>query len=288
MNFKLINLEILIKILLLAIILILFIAIVHKLPFFSVKGNIVCVLLVIGFFLGIMTSLTFLAPSPSELENSKSRGVINTIDDIPTGAIQPWVVDTGWPYMHIDFTYWYLRSGIHPINAYYAYYLKNMPEMAYNIGNTYYFTSDWIIDTKYLENGQQNLKQVTFKVDNISVFKPENVLPNAFVIREGSLVKGEMITYSPDIVVLNGSFREGDIAILKSIYYPGWKVNGLNAESVGNMVGIRLIKDVSVIRFSFEPMDYYFGVLLTVSGISVLIFLILFRKKIDIKLQNIQ
>jgi hypothetical protein len=285
-NYNLITLEILIKILLMAIILIVFIAIVHKLPYFSVKENIVSVLLVISLFLAVMASFAFLAPGPSQLENSKSIDVINAIDAISPGAIQPWVLDTGWTYMHIDFTYWYLRSGLHPINAYYAYYLKDQPGYVYKLGNITYFTVDWIVDTKYLENGQQNMGQITLKVDNISIYRPENVLPNAFVIRGDRLITGNEVISSPDIVMLTGSYQEGDIAVLKSTYYPGWKVNGQNAESIGNMVGIRLTKDVSAIRFSFEPLDFYLGLILTIIGISVLILLIMFRKNIDANLKK--
>ncbi|MEI8330824.1 MAG: hypothetical protein WCF90_04110 [Methanomicrobiales archaeon] len=99
----------------------------------------------------------------------------------------------------MDFTYRDMVNGIHPMTLYAAYYLKTMPQLTSNIGNTPYLTPDYIIDPEYLENGNQNLPESTFKVQNISKYKPENVLPNVFFIRnvQGNPLKIEKFSPPP-------------------------------------------------------------------------------------------
>jgi hypothetical protein len=108
------------------------------------------------------------------------------------------------------------------MRAYYAYFLKTTPPLALKIGNTDYYTADYISDTAYLENGNQNLPEVTFKVNNISVFNPANVLPNAFVVRNEQQIPARIEKFTPDEVILSGSFLQGDVAVLKTAVYPGF------------------------------------------------------------------
>ncbi len=237
-------------------------------------------------FLSIMASLAYLPDSEPNLEKSPSSGIISYIQSVSSDNNQIWVLDTGWPYLHIDFTYNYLQNGIHPLRAYYAYYLKDIPSISYQIGNNTYYSTDWVVDAGYLENGQQNINSYSYKIDNISLLKLPNVLPNIFVIRGGKLVPIKASTFLPDEIIATGAFYKDDIVILKTTYYPGWKINKIDADSIENMVGTRLSADTSILKISFEPIDYYIGLMMTLIGLCLFILLILFRKKIGIFFQK--
>jgi hypothetical protein len=59
---------------------------------------------------------------------------------------QTWVYETGWPIKHIDFTYWLIMNNIHPMRAYYSYFPSSTLPLVLKIGDTQYFTADYIID----------------------------------------------------------------------------------------------------------------------------------------------
>lgn len=281
-NYHLIQMIVIIKLIILIIVLGVFLKIVCKSSYFSIKKHHIFKFLIIGMFITIMASLAYLPVSDPQLERSPASGIISYIQSVPSDNSQIWALDTGWPYLHIDFTYNYLKSGIHPLRAYYAYYLKDTPSISYQIGNTTYYTVDWVVDTGYLENGQQNINSYTYKIENISLLKLPNVLPNVFVLREGTLIPLKIEKFLPDEIVATGTFYEGDIVLLKMAFYPGWKINSIDADSIENMVGTVLSADTSMIKFTFEPLDYYIGLILTVLGLIMFIIIIIFKEKIDV------
>jgi hypothetical protein len=180
----------------------------------------------------------------------------------------------------MDFTYWDVTNKIHPMNLYQAYYLKTMPLVSYTLGNVTYYTADYIVDTRYLENGNQNLPEYTFKVQNISVYKPEHVLPNIFFIRDNRVYPLTIEKFSPDEIIASGELLQADVVILKGAYYKGWKINGVDAGPVGNMIGTKLSSGTEKIRFNFDPLDYKIGILSGGCGIILVIMLIIKRKEI--------
>ena len=111
--------------------------------------------------------------------------------------------------------------------------MKTSVAPLFNIGNTTYFTSDYIVDNKYLENGQQNLPEYTYQINNISIYKPANVLPSVYVIRGDHLIPAKIEKFTPDEIVVTGQFSNGDIVGLKTAFYPGWKANGVDMKSIG-------------------------------------------------------
>ena len=145
-------------------------------------------ILVIGLVFSIIGNISVLQVYDPHLNESPALKIIEKIKEIPSATPQVWVYEIGWPIKHMDFTYWFIKNDIHPIRAYYSQYPINTPPLSMIIGNTSYFTADYIIDTAYLENGNQNLENVSFKVDNISIYRPEHVLPNAFVVRNDHLI----------------------------------------------------------------------------------------------------
>jgi uncharacterized membrane protein YfhO len=151
----------------------------------------------------------------------------------------------------------------------------------YTIGNITYYTPDYFIDTAYLENGNQNLDNVTFKVNNISVYKPDHVLPNAFVIRNDQLVPSKIEKFSADEVTISGNFSAGDIAALKSSFYPGWKLNGKDASNIGNMIGAQIPSDTTSVTFRFDPPDFKIAGIISGIGVIILIVLIIKRREIE-------
>jgi hypothetical protein len=244
-------------------------------------------ILLMGLILMIIVNASTLSLSDPGLEKSSAIPIIEKIKEYPSTTPQIWVYEIGWPYKHMDFTYLMIKNHIHPIRAYYAYFNGNMPPLFLKIGNIDYYTADYIIDTAYLENGNQNLPDVTFKVDNISVYKPDHVLPNAFVIRNGQMIPATIETFSPDEVKISGSFLQGDIAVLKTAFYPGWKINNRDASNLGNMVGADLSSDTSTIIFKFDPLDLKIGAIFSVIGIIALLLLIIKRREFDNYLNGI-
>ena len=245
----------------------------------SGKTRILCLLLMAGIVVMTMGNLGsgyVKAYSPG-LDKSPAPDVISALKSQPSENVQLWVYENGWAIQHMDFTYWDMASGIHPMNLYAAYYLKTIPDLTYNIGNITYFTPDYIVDTQYLENGNQNLPEISFKVQNISVYKPEHVLPNAFYIRDLQVIPLKIEKFSSSEVIASASLKRGDIVILKSAFYPGWKVNDISAVNSGNMVGLQLAADTDRTRFTFDPLDFKIGVIL--SGIGVILVIILFLKR---------
>lgn len=269
------------KILLMATILVLFLYIADHQGNKALMKNPLCIFLVTGFLVTLWGCTGFLADSDPHLWDSPGKAVASAIAEMSEEQGQVWVFDTGWPFQHIDFTYWYIQHGIHPVRAYYAYFMKNTPGVAYSIGNTTYATVDWIVDTAALEGSPVKMPGIPVVVAGVPLYRMEHVLPNAFVLRGGSLVEGHIEEFSPDRVVLRGAFREGDTAILKSAFYPGWKVNGKDAQPAGNMVAGILVEDAERVEFTFEPLDYRVGQACTLAGLLALLALFLKREAIE-------
>jgi len=238
-------------------------------------------LLVLGVFVMMAGSLSFVNTYTPPFEQSPARDVISAINKSGSENPQVWVYENGWAFQHMDFTYWDVMSDLHPVSLYLPYYLKTTIPVALNIGNVTYYTSDYIVDTAYLENGNENLPEVTFKVNNISVFKPDHVLPNAFVIRNEELIPATIKKFTPDEVTLAGQFKEGDIAVLKTSYYPGWTMNGQATSDIGNMAGARISTDTSSVTFRYDPLDVKIGALLSAIGILVVVVIIFKRREIE-------
>jgi hypothetical protein len=253
----------------------------------SRKTNYTCIFLIAGLGIALIGNASYQRISDPKLDESPALAIIEKIKEYPSFAPQIWVFETGWPVKHMDFTYWMIKNQIHPVRAYYPYFLKTTPPLALKIGNTDYFMADYIIDTAYLENGNQNLPEVTFKVDNISVFKPANVFPNAFVVRNEQLIPARIEKFTPDEVILSGPFLQGDVAVLKTAYYPGWKINGQDASNVGSLVGTQLSSETSSVTFKFDPLDIKIGAILTGIGIIALLVLIIKRKEFETYLKEI-
>lgn len=247
------------------------------------RSQVFCGILLAGIFLMMMGNLGsgYVNVNAPQLDKSAAPEIIKEIKNLPSENAHLWVYETGWPIKHMEYTYFDVVNNIHPMTLYSAYFLKTMPQLTYDIGNVTYFASDYIIDTQYLENGNQNIPESTFKVQNISVYKPEHVLPLAFYIRNNELYPLKIEKYAPGDVVASGQLFTGDIVILKGAYYPGWKVNGASAENTANMIGTQLSAPTEKIEFTFDPLDYKIGVLISVIGVLLLIVLFIKRREVD-------
>jgi hypothetical protein len=245
------------------------------------KNNYVCIFLIVGLGIALIGNASYLKTYDPKLDESPAIAIIEKINTFSNDESQIWVYENGWPIQHMDFTYWFIKNGIHPIRAYYPYFLNDMINPVYTIGNITYYTPDYFIDTAYLENGNQNLDNVTFKVNNISVYKPDHVLPNAFVIRNDQLVPSKIEKFSADEVTISGNFSAGDIAALKSSFYPGWKLNGKDASNIGNMIGAQIPSDTTSVTFRFDPPDFKIAGIISGIGVIILIVLIIKRREIE-------
>ena len=238
-------------------------------------------LVIVGLLIAIAGNISVLQNSDPHLDDSPALKIIEKIRESPSTNPNIWIFETGWPYKHMDFTYWFVKSGMHPMRAFYSYVPLNTPPLALKLNGTDYYTADYLVDTAYLENGNQNLPYVTFRSDNISVFKPNNVLSNAFVIRGQVLVPSTIEKYSPDEIILSGSFVKGDVAVLKTAFYPGWTINDINAVKMDSMPGSIVRIDVNTITFRYDPLDFKIGAILSAMGLIALISLFIKRKEVD-------
>jgi len=252
------------------------------------KTHFLCIFLIVSLSIVLIGNVSYLQISDPNLNESPAIPLIEKIKATSTDGHQIWVFENGWSLKHMDFTYWFIKNDIHPMRAYYSNFLKTSPSLTYNLGNVTYYTPDYIIDTAYLENGNQNLLEVTFKVNNISVYKPDHVLPNAFVVRNEQLIPAKIEKLSPDEVKISGQFLPGDVVVLKTAFYPGWKINGQDASNVGNMVGAQISSDISSITFKFDPLDVKIGAILTGIGIIALLVLIIKRREFGTYVKGIK
>jgi hypothetical protein len=252
-------------------------------------NRVFCGILLAGIFLVVMGNVGcgYVKVYSPELDKSISPAIIQEINRLPNTNTQLWVYETGWAVQHMDFTYWDVVNNIHPVTAYAAYYLNTVPQLSYTIGNVSYFSVDYIIDTRYLDNKEQNIPDTTFKVQNISVYKPENVLPNAFFVRNDQMYPLSIEKFSPDEVIASGDLKSGDVVVLKGAYYKGWKINGADAVSVNNLIGTQITSDTHTVRFVFDPSDYKAGAVITVIGIIIVLIVLLKRRAVEAYLEKI-
>lgn len=251
------------------------------------KHFFVCLLLV-GLLFSIAGNVSVLSNSDPHLDDSPAKMIAEKIRESSKGNHQIWVFETGWPIQHIDFTYWLTQSGLHPMRAFYSYVPLNTPPLSLQLNGTDYYLADYLIDTAYLENGNQNIPNVTYKIDNISVFKPDNVLSNAFVVRGNTLVPSTVEKFSPDEIILSGSFVKGDVAILKTAFYPGWKINDIDAVKMVSMPGGLIQTETLTITFRYDPLEAKVGIFLSVIGLLTLIALYIKRKEFEKYIKNIE
>jgi hypothetical protein len=277
--YSILQIDILIKLVLVGLLLAGFYVFLIKQRQAEKKMNMFCGILLVGVFLMFMGNLGsgYVTVYSPHLDKSIAPEIINEITKLPRENVQLWVYETGWPIKHMDFTYYDVINGIQPMSLYAAYYLKTMPQLSYAIGNVTYFSADYIIDTQYLENGNQNIPDYSFKVQNVSVYKPDHILPNVFVIVNDKITPLKIEKFSPDEVIASGQVSKGDIVVLKGAYYPGWKANGIDAAPIANMIGTEISSDTDKIVFKFDPWDYKIGALL--SGLGVIFVLILILKR---------
>lgn len=253
-----------------------------------IKGNLLLVLLIVGIMVSVIGNISVLKSTDPHLDQSPALKVIEKIQEAPGTNPRIWVYETGWPIQHIDFTYWFVKNGIHPMRAFYSYVPLNVPPLALQINGTDYFTADYLVDTAYLENGNQNLPTATFNVDNMSIYRPDHVLSNVFVVRKDTIVPVTYDKFTPDEITVSGPFFPGDVAILKTAFYPGWKVNNRDAVKTSNMPGSRIEADTKTITFRYDPLDAKVGLLLTIIGILALIALYIRRREFERYLKSLE
>ena len=245
------------------------------------KSRIIPALVGINIIICCMAGLTFIVPSDPGFDTSNAIDVIEEIQNLPTDNVQKWAVTTGWAFEEMDYTYLFMNNGIHSASAYGAYYLDTMLPVFYSIGDKQYSTADYIVDTQYASSGKLSIANYTTMVNEIPITVPENILPNVFILRSEEVIPVEIKEFTPDEVIATADFETGDIAVLKTAYYDGWKVNGEAAASVGNMVGAEIKSDTGKVTFKFQPASFTTGLILSIIGIISIILLIVFRKKFE-------
>lgn len=227
------------------------------------------VIIIFSMLLCIIVNISYISPVYPDLEKGRAKDVASGIAETASPYHQVWVLETGWPYKYLDYTYWDTKYNLAPFTGYYAYYLKDSPFIQYNLNGMNYSIVDYSVDTGFLDNGQQNLPEYTFTISGIGIYKPDLVLPNAFVIGNNGFIPSNITLLTPDKIVINGEFKQGDVALLKTAYYPGWNINGVSAKNTNNLIGSPLLNDDTVIVFSFDPLDFKVGCIFSLIGLSL-------------------
>ena len=229
----------------------------------------------------VMNNIVLITPEKNTLKDSTAPEIMQAIKDYDAGDnTQIWITTNGWPYQHQDFAYHAVKNDIHIARAYYSYYLKNMPSII-NIDNQMYHVANYIIDTQYLETGVKadmvDMEKIT-EINGISVYKIENSLSNAFIVDENGIRDLPIKHFSPNKVIVDGSnVEQGDLIIIKTAYYNGWKANGKPANNAGNMVAATAKTSNDDITFHFAPIDFKIGSAL--SFFTALFCIVIFLRK---------
>lgn len=248
---------------------------------FRKNTTILVIILVIGITLSIAGNISYLTPSDPNFDESPAIAIIDQILQDESNNPQIWVMTTGWPIMNIDMTYLFIQSGIHPVRAYYAYYLKTTLSPFYTIGEITYSTADYIIDDGIRQGGEANIDDPTFVAGGVPVLRSDNVLPNVFILRNEEVIPVNYERFTPDEVIVSGEFLPDDIVVLKTAYYEGWEINGEKAQPIGNMVALQLTDVTPTVRFSFGSPHYTLAFSLTIVGLLCAIAIFTKRRTID-------
>ena len=243
--------------------------------------NWLCIVLVAGIIISIIGATSFVSVHDPVVSGSPMKAVVEEITR--QGSVNPLIVimETGRKFEHGDLAYWAAVAGIQHADAYYPYFLANAPDNAFLIDGTNYYLADYIVDTASLESGGVPMDNATFHAGGVSVRYLSPPLPSAFVMRGGSLVPSELSSFTPDRVVLAGAFHEGDTAVLKYAFAPGWTINGISATRLNNLTAAALPADSSNVTFRFDPPYFTMGVVLSLTGAAGAVLLFIFRRKFD-------
>lgn len=248
---------------------------------FDKKYDLISILVCLNIILCCVAGLSFVKPNIPGFESSPANDIVLEFNSLPTDNVQKWAVTTGWAFEDMDYTYVFMTNGIHSVSAYNAYYLNNMLPVFYTIDNNVYSIADYIVDTNYLKTGELANENYTAMVDGVPITVPEKILSNVFVVRENEIIPADILKFTPDEVIAEGNFKKGDVVVLKTAYYDGWKANGQDAESVVSMVGHGIISDTNRVVFKFEPSSFVLGAFFSVMGLVLLVALIVFRRRVE-------
>jgi hypothetical protein len=246
------------------------------------KGiNLLCAMMVISLILSIGASTAYVTGRDTGFDDSPMKAVINEIAKNVTSDHQVWIMETGYRCLHMDLAYYATLSGIHHSDSYYPYYLAHAPDNTYIISGKGYTLADYLVDTAPLEKGKNKTPNATFTVEGIGILKLGPVLPDAFVIHAGDIAPSQTTVFSPDRVIVKGRFAEGDTAVLKYAFAPGWTVNGVPASRINNLTGAPLLADTDTVTFAFSPVYFFVGAFLTLVGMAGCILLLVNRRRFD-------
>jgi hypothetical protein len=243
--------------------------------------NWLCIILVASLIISIIGATSFVSVHDPVITGSPMKAVVEEITR--QGSANPLItiMETGRKFEHGDLAYWAAVAGIQHTDAYYPYFLINAPDNVYLIDGTNYYLADYLVDTAALEKGGVPMDNATFHAGGVAVRRLSPPLPSAFVMRGGSLVPSELSIFTPDTVVLSGSFLEGDTAVLKYAFAPGWTINGIAATRLNNLTAAALPGDSSSVTFRFDPPYFWLGAVLSFAGAAGAVLLFIFRRRFD-------
>jgi len=213
----------------------------------------------------------------------------------------------------------FLASGL--FGSAKAYYRDYKPEWNVTIGGDDYSIYDYefaqyeINDTDHIYVGQFNITTFNESIDpssepgsiselsssrfrivknyynaTIYVYRMNNSLPNAFILRDDEVIPIEITHYSPNrIEVRAENVQAGDRIVFKGSYYPGWKAGTKDSDLKEAVPYQRMIgyeaKEGGANKtyvFEFSPDDFVTGGTITLLyfPVAVLLYFLVKKKKI--------
>jgi len=271
----------------------------------------------------VVANLPLFSGNDFKEQNNVTPGVVELI---PSGGSGPvWInfSEPISPYRLNQVTLMeeelFLASGL--FGSAKAYYRDYKPEWNVTIGGNDYSTYDYefaqyeINDTVHQYVGQFNMSAVNETVDpssepgsvseisssrfrivknyhnaTIYVYRMNNSLPNAFIVRDDEAIPIDVIHYSPNrIEVKAGNVQAGDLIVFRGSHYPGWKAGTRNGDLKDAKPYQRMIsceaKEGGVNKtyiFEFSPDDFVTGGTITLIyfPVAVLLYFLVKKKKI--------
>lgn len=128
-----------------------------------------------------------------------------------------------------------------------------------------------------------NQFSISYTNNNWRVFKNKNSYPRAYVIDKNQIINTNIISYTPNRVIIAKNEGEGTL-VLSDTYYPGWKatIDGVEEKvlRVNNIFrAVEVPKGKHIVVFDYKPKSFTWGVIITIiSSITTFIAFIWMRK----------
>jgi hypothetical protein len=252
-------------------------------------------------------------------KNDVSQGIIDIVkQDTSDDIVWVNITEPHWPF-RLNQPYFvdrdvHIASGLRGTSK--AWYREFKPEWNVDIGNTTYFTYDYEASLMLLNSSQyifvdsftvsvkwenytgdiepsafsefsESQFKKTVEQYNITIYVHEvvNRLPDAFIVRDDTVIPQNITYYSPNKIKVKVNGQKGDRVVVRTSYYPGWKYGRgdefRDAGSYKRMISFSLDADGErEYTVLFDPPDFYYGAVITIVTILIMCAFVIYKKSL--------